>query len=161
MHDQPLRPPRTNPDGMAEFPLAIRFVHVVGMVVLLGGSATLWRVLGWDRPGVALDVAARYEWLFWGAVAVMVVTGVGNVGAFGEGLPGPRTAWGATFAVKLAGVAGLLAGSFVRTVLADRCRELRTLAAKREAVRRLRVSYAATAGYLVVLVALAEVLAHG
>jgi putative copper export protein len=148
---------------MAEFPLAMRFLHVLGMALLLGGSAVAWIGHRWHdaEPSAAFDAARRYEWLFWGVVAVMVVTGVGNVGAFGEGLPGIGTGWGVTFAVKLAGVVGLLAGSLVRSLLVGRCAELRTRPARREAVRRLRVAYGATTLYVVVLLALAEVLSHG
>lgn len=148
---------------MAEFPLATRFLHVLGMALLLGGSAVTWAGIRWyaAESEPALDAARRYEWLFWGVVAVMVVTGVGNVGSFGEGLPGPATGWGVAFAVKLGGVVGLLVGSLVRSTLVDRCCGLGIPRARREAVRRLRVAYGATTVYLLVLLALAEVLAHG
>lgn len=147
---------------MAQYPLATRFVHVLGMALLLGGSAALWGALRWyARPKRAFALAVRYEWLFWGVVAVLVVTGFGNVGAFGRGLPGPNSAWGRTFTVKLLGVAGLLAGSFVRTVLVERCADLAAPGVRRAALVRLRVGYGATAWYLVGLLALAEVLAHG
>ncbi|MFB6171570.1 MAG: CopD family protein [Haloarculaceae archaeon] len=148
---------------MATYPLATRFVHVLGMALLLGGSAGTWGALRWfeGRPARAFGLAVRYEWLFWGVVAVMVVTGVGNVGAFGRGLPGPDSAWGATFTAKLLAVAGLLAGSLVRSLLVERCDDRSAPATRRAALARVRVSYGATAWYVVGLLALAEVLAHG
>lgn len=147
---------------MAEFPLTTRLLHVLGVAVLLGGSAAVWGVLRrGGRVDAALSLAARYEWLFWGVVAVVVVTGVGNVGAFRGAVPGPGTDWGRTLAVKLGGVVGLLVGSLVRTAMVERCRELGGRSVGRTAVRRLRFGYGATALYLAALLLLAGVLAHG
>jgi hypothetical protein len=148
---------------MALLHVLVRLVHVAGMAVLLGGAVLAWAQLrtGTDDP---LATAAAYEWLFWGAVGLVVLTGVGNLGAMAPAVPGPGTDWGLTFAVKLAGVVGLLAGSLVRTLAVARWRALvdgsreRPRSASRE---RLPAVYAATAGYLLALVALAEVLAHG
>lgn len=147
---------------MVEFTLAMRFVHVLGMALLLGGSAVLWGTLGdHGRLAWGFEIARRFEWLFWGIVSVLVVTGFGNVGALGQGLPGPDTAWGTTFAVKLLGIVGLLAGSLVRTLLIERCADLSEPAARCTALARVRHGYAATTWYLVGLLALAEILAHG
>jgi len=154
---------------MAALHLLVRLVHVAGMAVLLGGAALVWGQCrlapdGPDDEPLATDrardeplaTAAAYEWLFWGAVGLVVLTGVGNLGAMAPAVRGPGTGWGLTFAVKLAAVGGLLAGSLARTLAVARWRAT--------AIRpgtRLGTAYAATAGYLVVLVALAEVLAHG
>lgn len=136
--------------------LAIRWVHVLAMAVLLGGAVVTWgtfRTTEEPPPGAA----ETYEWLFWLAAGLVVMTGVGNLGSLAPFVPGPNTSWGLTFALKLVAVVGLLVGSVVRTLAV-----LRGAGAERpSAGRRLGESYAATSGYLFVLVALAVVLAHG
>lgn len=142
---------------MAALHLLVRLVHVAGMAVLLGGAALVWgraRVASDDDAAGVLALASAYEWLFWAAVGLVVLTGVGNLGALAPGVPGPDTGWGLTFAVKLAAVVGLLVGSLVRTLAVLRWRD-------GAPGRSVAAAYAATAGYLVVLLALAEVLAHG
>lgn len=150
---------------MAEFlHLAVRLLHVLAMALALGGAVTLWRLF--SRPSPAVDgstelaTAASYEWLFWGALGVLVATGVGNLGAMAPGVLGPDTGWGRTLAVKLIAVLGFLLLSAIRTALVDRL-EHRSLAPAVTTRRLLARSYAATALYLGVVVALAEVLAHG
>lgn len=139
---------------MAALHVLVRLVHVGGMAVLLGGAVLAWAQ---SRSGAdALTTATVYEWLFWGALGLVVLTGVGNLGAMGSAIPGPASDWGAVLAVKLAAVVGLLAGSLVRTLAVARWR-----AADGPPGDRLGATYGATAGYLLVLVALAEVLAHG
>jgi hypothetical protein len=147
----------------------VRWLHLVAMAVLVGGAAMVWGSLrvgvgemegdgegkkDGDRSGLA--VAATYEWLFWGALGVIVLTGVGNLGALAPFVPGPSTGWGTVFAVKLAAVGGLLVGSLVRTLGVLRWRTPGPTDGD-----RLRRTYVATTLYLVALVGLAEVLAHG
>jgi hypothetical protein len=141
----------------------VRLVHVAGMAVLLGGAVLAWAQLrtGTDDP---LATAAAYEWLFWGVIGLVVLTGVGNLGAMAPAVPGPGTDWGLTFAIKLAAVVGLLAGSLARTLAVARRRALADSSNERPCVAslgRLPAVYAATVGYLLALVALAEVLARG
>jgi hypothetical protein len=131
--------------------LAVRFVHLLGAVALLGGAVAVWAALRAD--GKTLAPATRYEWLFWGALGAMLATGVGNVGALGA--PGPTTRWGRLLTAKLAVVLVVAAGSFPRTLLVCRLRDRTGDAAA------LAPWYAATAWALGLLVALAEVLAHG
>ena len=142
----------------------VRLVHVLAVAVLVGGAVMTWIALtrAADRPESrsrdSLALAESYEWLFWGAVGLIVMTGVGNLGAFGANVPGPGTAWGGTFAVKLLAVIALLVFSVGRTVL------LRLAAARpsaRAATQPLGLAYAVTALALAVALALAEVLAHG
>ncbi|MFB6184349.1 MAG: CopD family protein [Haloarculaceae archaeon] len=135
--------------------LAVRILHVLGMVALLGGAAAVWYALraGVGRPA---SLAVAYEWLFWVAIGVMVATGVGNLGAVGA--PGPATRWGRVLTGKLLVVTALVAGSFVRTAAVQRIRERDADTTDRATLRR---AYGATAGVLGVVVALAEVLAHG
>lgn len=136
--------------------LAVRAVHVLAMAVLLGGAAFTWnglRVAGGDAIRQAVD----YEWVFWGAIGVVLVTGVGNLGAIGA--PGPATRWGTVFVPKLLVVLVLVVGSFVRTLLVLGLRS--TDEPSGRATDALRRSYALTAGVLVLIVAVAEVLVYG
>lgn len=133
---------------------AIRWVHVVAMAAALGGAFLVtwltWRASA-DR---ALDVAVRYEQLFWAAAGLLVMTGVGNLGAFGAGLPEPATEWGRTFTTKLWLIAALVALSLPRSLTV-----LRAAAASAPG-ESLRTVYAATTAALAVIVALAISLAH-
>ena len=138
--------------------LLVRSVHVLAGTVVVGGAALVWAVgLGAKRGEAVLLAARRYEWAFWPAAGVIVATGVGNLGAFGEGLAGPQTGWGRTLTLKLALVLLLLAGSGVRTIAVVRLGEGVALA-RGGLVAGL---YAATALLSATIVVVAEVLAHG
>lgn len=144
--------------------LAVRLLHVLSMALLLGGPVLLWlgfrRATGAGETAVVLSTATSYEWLFWAAIGTIVATGVGNLGTLAPGIPGPGTGWGLTLAVKLPLVVVFVVGSTVRTVLVDHVD--RVPVSHNAAINRtLRRSYAATALYLVGVVLLAEVLAHG
>ena len=138
--------------------LAVRWLHLLAATVVVGGSLTTWLVLSadhdTDRVGV-VAVARRYEWLFWAAVGTLVMTGVGNLGAFAPTLPGGR--WGATLDAKLGVFVLVLGGSALRTTFLSRLEAEPTAGVR----RRLRRAYAATAAGFLVLLALAAVLAHG
>lgn len=135
--------------------LTVRLVHVLGMAVLLGGSAFTWYALHTDarRP---LSVATHYEWLFWATMGLLVATGVGNLGTLGP--PGPSTRWGTVMTVKLVVVVGFAFGSVARSLAVRRLRDRSADVGETRTLGRL---YAATAWTLVLVVALAEVLAHG
>ncbi len=142
--------------------LVVRWLHVLAVATLLGGTTLAWWLV---RQGAAAPVAAgrAYEWLFWTAVGVAVLTGVGNAGAVAPALAAPGTGWARTFSLKLLAVAGLLVLSTVRTlvvVVVDGTDE--TAASDDDPRNRaVRLGYAATGWYLAGLVALGEVLAHG
>ncbi|MCO8267871.1 hypothetical protein ACOZ4B_18815 [Haloferax prahovense] len=148
--------------------LLVRFVHVVGMSLVFGGAAFAWGALrapdsgSEDAGGSAAVVgdptplAATYEWVFWAVMGAMVVTGVGNLGALGP--PGPSGRWGTLLTAKLLAVTAFVLGSFVRTLAVFRLRRDHPAGAGRSLLAK---SYGATAAALLVLVALAEVLAHG
>ncbi|REA04955.1 hypothetical protein DEQ92_01325 [Haloferax sp. Atlit-6N] len=148
--------------------LLVRFVHIVGMALVFGGAVFAWATLrapgsGSKRAdssagavGDPSPLATTYEWVFWAAMGAMVVTGVGNLGALGP--PGPSGRWGTILTVKLLAVTAFVLGSFVRTLVALRVRRDRPAGAGRSLLAK---SYGATAAALLVLVALAEVLAHG
>ena len=136
--------------------LAVRYVHVVAMATVFGGSILVtW--LAWRGPGDRIaEVAVRYEQLFWGAAGVLVMTGVGNLGALGPALPAPGTDWGATFITKLLVVAVLVAVSLPRSLAV-----IGIVARARPARRALRAIYGTTTGILALVVVLALKLAHG
>src|SRR6266852_7202901 len=105
----------------------IRWVHVAAMALLLSGAILLWglsaKFKGLERSEqnwLLLFVAERYEFLFWIAMGLIVMTGVGNLGAFGGDLPTSQTAWGQKFIIKLAFVLVFILLSLVRTLLVAR-----------------------------------------
>lgn len=153
--------------------LAIRTLHVLAVTVLVGGSAAAWYGYRIDAL-TGLAAAGRFEWLFWTAVGVLVLTGVGNLGALGP--PGPSTDWGHILLLKLLLVLCLVGGSAVRTMVVVRARNAASVesdtgtdarsvtgpASLSAPFRRLLSNaYGATTGLLLGIVVLAEVLAHG
>ena len=69
--------------------LIVRWLHVAAMAVMLGGAALVtWLAMRSSRAVIA-ETAVRYEQLFWAGLGVIVMTGVGNLGAFGLALPQP------------------------------------------------------------------------
>ncbi|WP_336022192.1 CopD family protein [Halobellus salinisoli] len=135
----------------------VRVVHVLGMAVVLGGAAAVWQTLrANDRTPVA--TLRRFESVFWVAIGLIVATGVGNLGALGP--PGPSTRWGSVLTAKLFVVLGFVVLSIVRSLAVLRVRT-RGQSVTDLASDRLRLLYANTVWVLVVVVVLAEVLAHG
>ncbi|HSW95208.1 MAG TPA: hypothetical protein VLI88_03505 [Patescibacteria group bacterium] len=135
--------------------LAVRFLHVAAMATAFGG-ALLVTWLAWRLPPARIvDVAVRYEQLFWLAVGVLVMTGVGNLGAFGDALPAPASGWGRTFIAKLVLITALLIVSLPRSLAVVR------MAATPASGAGVRSIYTATSGLLAGIVALALELAHG
>lgn len=139
--------------------LFVRWSHVAAMATALGGALLVTMVVfsrRYERGSLA--VAMAYERLFWAAAGVLVMTGVGNLGAFGRALPAPATEWGAALVVKLVAVATLLAVSLPRSIAVLR---LERRSAEGAAVREaLRSVYGISLGLLAVIVFVAEVLAH-
>jgi hypothetical protein len=129
------------------------------MAAILGGALLVWW-LGARRnranAGVVLDVAERYEWIFWAAIGLQVMTGIGNLGAFGEALPQSASGWGTKLIVKLVAVLGLAILSVPRT--------LAVVAMAGEKTPRQGLLSALYGGTTVVVVAIAGLavwLAHG
>jgi hypothetical protein len=137
--------------------LTIRWVHGVAMSAALGG-ALLMTWLTWRVPADrVLDLAVRYEQLFWAATGLLVMTGVGDLAALGTNLPRPATEWGRTFTTKLWLIAALVAISLPRSLAALRL-AARTVSAPSS---WLRTVYAVTTAALAWIVAFAIGLAHG
>lgn len=139
--------------------VAVRWAHVAAMAVALGGALLVAAVVFTrrDERG-SLVVAMAYERLFWGAAGVLVMTGVGNLGAFGRALLEPGTGWGTALVVKLVAVGALLALSLPRSLAVLR---LERRSAEGAAIGDpLRGIYGTTVGLLALIVFVAEVLAH-
>ncbi|MDA0353534.1 MAG: hypothetical protein O3A10_15195 [Chloroflexi bacterium] len=141
--------------------VAVRMIHVLAATILVGGSLGI-AIAGWSVPapqrGTAfIATAARFEIAFWLAFGAIVATGVGNLGVFGLGLPGPETDWGRTFVFKMALVVVLMLLSAVRALSVIR---LRDIGVTRE-VHVFVDLYAATSALTAVIVCAAVWLAHG
>jgi uncharacterized membrane protein len=146
--------------------LFVRWLHVVAATVALGGAVLVWgahRESG-AAAGVDLDfdaslaLATAYEWLFWVAAGVLVMSGVGNLGTYAPAIPGGT--WASTMTWKFFFVLLVLVGSAVRSLLVVRWHTLPSASAPHR-LRVLRVGYGVTALALAGVVVLAEVLAHG
>src|ERR1700724_3027495 len=144
--------------------LFVRWAHVVGIAGILGGALVVWwRTARPVRTNAAsdarLEIAQRYEWIFWAAIGVQAMTGVGNLGAFGQSLPASTTAWGLRLTVKLVVVLTLALLSLPRTlVVAILMNQPAAESGRPQVVPSL---YAATVIVVLVVVALAVWLAHG
>ena len=105
----------------------IRWAHVGSMAFLLGGAILVW---GLSSKSDALDqgghnrllifAAEKYEMFFWVAMGIQVITGIGNLGAFGAALPDASTAWGVKLTIKLLAVLIFFVLSLLRTFLFTR-----------------------------------------
>lgn len=139
--------------------LFVRWAHVAGMAAILGGALLVWWLTARRsrvEDGIMVQVAERYEWIFWGAIGLQVMTGVGNLGAFGDALPAAGSAWGTKLVVKLLAVLALAVLSVPRTLI------VAVMAVKgRPLPRVLPVLYAGTTAYVVGILGLAVWLAHG
>ena len=145
--------------------LFVRWAHIVGMAAILGGALLVWLLtarpprMDADVP-IRLQISQRYEWIFWAAIGVQAMTGVGNLGAFGQGLPASTTAWGIRFTVKLVSVLALALLSVPRTLAIATISANRT-SATASAWAAVPILYAATVGLVLIIVGLAVWLAHG
>jgi hypothetical protein len=129
------------------------------MAAILGGALLVWW-LGVRRngtnAGIVVDVAERYEWIFWAAIGLQVMTGVGNLGAFGQALPPPESNWGTRLIVKLVAVLALAVLSLPRTLAV-----VAMAGDERPRVGLLSAFYGGTTVYVVGIAGLAVWLAHG
>jgi putative copper export protein len=143
--------------------LAIRWLHVAAMATAFGGAVTVLALSARpdaDSAKSALDVAIRYEWVFWAAAGVLAMTGIGNLAAFGAGLAAPATPWGTTLVVKLGSVLGLVVLSLPRSLAIARM-SASSEGRAASSFATLRNLYGATAGGFAVILALAIWLAQG
>ncbi len=143
----------------------VRWIHVVSMALLLGGGIpVLLFALDSKKPGqpsLLAALVAKYESVFWFAIGIQVITGIGNLGSFGAGLPDVHSLWGAKLLVKLVVVTLFVGFSLVRTLLTTRlgfC--INSMPAARSA-KTYEGVYGISALLLVAIVLMAEALAHG
>lgn len=144
--------------------VAVRALHVLAVAGLVGGAGLTWLqfrgVRDADDWPAALSLAERYEWLFWLAVGLVALTGVGNLGAMAPAVP-TEGEWATTLVVKLGLLLLFLVASVWRTLVVV---SVRGHGGRRPASTRvvglLQWSYAGTTVLLGTLLALAEVLAH-
>ena len=147
---------------LASVSFLVRCVHVVAVAVALGGS-TMVAVAATHpevpRDGGVFGLLVSYERLFWIALGVIAMTGVGNLGAFGAGLPGADTLWGRRLTLKLSLVVGLVVLSLVRTAFVARIRNAGTLPSE-TGWRIVRGFYELTAATMGAILVVALTLAH-
>jgi hypothetical protein len=136
--------------------LAIRWLHVAAMSVAFGGAFLVTWLSYRATARQLVETAVRYEQVFWAAAGVLVMTGIGNLGAFGVDLLEPGTAWGASLIAKLWLVTALIAVSLPRSLVVA----LVASEARPQPVD-LRSLYTVTTAMFAAIVALAIVLAHG
>jgi hypothetical protein len=125
------------------------------MAAIFGGALLVSWLTAGARPDHVLAIAVRYEQIFWAGIGVLVMTGVGNLGAFGLALPIPSTSWGETFVAKLWFVGVLVLLSLPRSLVVARGR------ADARDVRMLRRLYVITTVVIAAIAGLAVWLAHG
>lgn len=129
------------------------------MAAILGGALLVWwlgvRQKG-ANAGLVVTVAERYEWIFWAAIGLQVMTGVGNLGAFGEALQPSTSGWGTKLIVKLVAVLVLAIASVPRTLAV-----LAMSGEKTPRPRLLSAFYGGTTALVVGIAGLAVWLAHG
>ena len=136
--------------------LALRWLHVAAMAAILGGGLLVsWLAVGDPDERFVVRVAARYEQVFWGGIGILVMTGVGNLGAFDLALPSPATSWGGIFMAKLWSVGALVALSLPRSLAVAR------IVMAGGSAGALRWLYPTTTVLIASIAALAVWLAHG
>lgn len=144
--------------------LLIRLIHVASVLFLLGGSICPLRLSSLPQEKRAsrfLSLSEKYEKSSWVAIGVLVMTGVGNAGAFGEALPDRQTPWGRTFMIKLVGVLLFFAFSQIRTFFIFRMKVAYAEDVTLFLPKTVHLLYPATALFIAAILTLALFLAHG
>ncbi len=141
--------------------VVVRMIHVLAATVLVGGPLSMLLLTAAtqrDRlpPAAILALATRIEVAYWLAFGLIVATGIGNLGALGNGLPAPGTTWGTTLTLKLLIVAALALFSAVRAIVIAR----HSLNPTPLAAAALASWYGTTTAATTVVVAFAIWLAH-
>jgi hypothetical protein len=151
---------------MVDLHFLIRYLHITAMALMLGGALLLWWLCAVapaadeeTQQRLMLSGAQRYELIFWLALGVIAMTGVGNLGAFGAALPGPQSVWGAKFIVKIGLVLLFILASLVRTLVVSRIVVASSAALPSLAV--FQFAYGGTTLGVLAILLLAVSLAHG
>ena len=138
------------------------------MAFLFGGSTFLWSLFRRlkdaqtleDRQ-ILLQAVEVFERNSWIASGLIVLTGIGNLGVFGAGLPSKNTEWGTMLAIKLVTVLLFILFSLLRTMLILRIRLPIEHSWPLPLLRLLIRLYASTALFLLLIIVQALSLAHG
>lgn len=144
----------------------IRYLHVTSASLLFGGAVLLFLLCYTNRRRrpesrqVLLELMSLYEWAFWAAAGLLVMTGVGNLGSYGANLPEPDTSWGDKFIVKLLLVVAILLLSAFRTMSVAIVRLSEGAATVRNGMNTLGALYAMTAVLAMGAIGLAVMLSH-
>ena len=145
----------------------VRLVHVSSASLLFGGALLIFVLLRLSKrkpgdPGwpVVQDVMRIYEWAAWVSLGLIIATGIGNLGHYGDALPGPRTEWGKELTVKLGLVLVFLFVSAFRTLMVLMAAGDAVTTTPLRALNTLRNLYGATAVFVAGIVAIAVSLAH-
>jgi hypothetical protein len=101
------------------------------------------------------------EWAFWVALGLLVLTGVGNAGAFAQHLPTAETMWGGRFITKLFAVLGLILVSVLRSCLVAQWGCCQSAGVAVRARREMGGLYGATVCVGLAVYSLGLFLAHG
>jgi uncharacterized membrane protein len=144
-------------------PTLVRWAHLTAAALLLGGAVVALASLRGARSKAPsgdvsppLEAVYRFEWIAWAAIGLVVMTGIGNLGAFGIHLQPPESRWGTLLFAKLLLVLLFLPLSLVRSLLVAKLR------AAPEAPRAPLVAlFAASFVVLLAIALLAVFLAHG
>jgi hypothetical protein len=100
----------------------VRWIHVTSASVLIGGALLViilsltWAYRDESQRHSLLELMQIYEVAFWAGIGLIVMSGVGNIAHFGEGLPQPESMWGHKFTIKLLLVVIFLILSLVRSL---------------------------------------------
>jgi putative copper export protein len=143
----------------------IRTVHLVSVAFLLGGALLLLLLFQIRRKGrlegsSLLEVLRVYESASWASVGLAVMSGVGNLGRFGEALPKADTEWGREFSVKMVLVLLFVLLSVVRTLSVAFASSSGAAPISRKVERNLLGLYGASAVLLVAVAGFAVAMAH-
>ena len=117
----------------------IRAIHVAAAALVVVGA-----IVAAARPALA----RRYEWAFWTAILVLVITGIGNFAAIG-GAQGAR--WTSLFRAKLLVILTLLLVGGARVIVH----------ALEAPASTLRAAYGVTGALAAAALTIGLVIAHG
>ncbi len=144
----------------------VRWLHVTSVAFIFGGALLIFVLLHFvsgnrdtSARRVLFDLMRVFEWGSWASLGLVIATGVGNLGHFGESLPEPRSDWGRQLTLKLGLVLVFLIFSAVRTLsVATAASQPPETAPKTQ--RTLGTLYGITAASVGTIVAVAIALAH-
>jgi putative copper export protein len=146
----------------------VRWLHVMSVAFVFGGALLIFLFLHCTSNNrdvssrrMLFDLMRAFEWGSWASLGVVVATGVGNLGHFGESLPDSRSQWGRELTVKLGLVLVFLLFSAFRTLaVTTAANQPDDVALSRRTQRNLGGLYGITAAFVVSIAGVAIALAH-